>query len=184
MSVVQVQKFSGAVGEETVELPQVQPVEHGHCRSHAHRCATTAAGCVVQTSENCEGPAVAVHLNVVVVLLCRSSSVFVHSWTRSLTCPLCSTLLLRTVKVPQIQFIDFVVVEAELEYIIMRQSTEAFGSFSVPWACSRCSHLGKWCIILLLLVSGSLSSVSGCCLWNTEHWIFREMTLSVAQCLV
>ena len=32
---------SGAVGEETVELPQLQPIEHGHCR----RCATTDAGC-------------------------------------------------------------------------------------------------------------------------------------------
>ena len=32
----------------------------------------------------------------------------------------------------QIQFIDFVVVETELEYITMHQSTEAFGSFSVP----------------------------------------------------
>ena len=30
-------------------------------------------------------------------------------------------------EVPQIQFIDYVVLEAELEYIIMRQSTEAFG---------------------------------------------------------
>ena len=44
-------------------------------------------------------------------------------------------------EVPQIQFIDFVVVEAELEYIIMRQSTEAYGNLSVPWVCSRFSHL-------------------------------------------
>ena len=36
-------KFSGAVGEETVELPQLQLVAAGHCRSHAHRCATTYA---------------------------------------------------------------------------------------------------------------------------------------------
>ena len=35
-------------------------VEHGHCRCHARRCATTAA--LVQTSENCAGPAVAVLL--------------------------------------------------------------------------------------------------------------------------
>ena len=48
---------------------------------------------------------------------------------------------LGSTEVPQIQFIDFVVVEAELEYIIMRQSTEAFVSLSVPWACSRSSHL-------------------------------------------
>ena len=36
---------------------------------------------------------------------------------------------------------NFVVVEAELEYIIMHQSTEAFGTLSVPWGCSRSSHL-------------------------------------------
>ena len=39
MFVVQVLQFSGAVGEETVGFPQLQPVQHGHCR-----CATTAAG--------------------------------------------------------------------------------------------------------------------------------------------
>ena len=44
-------------------------------------------------------------------------------------------------EVPQIQFIDFVVVEAELEYIIMRQSTEACGNLSFPLGCSRSSHL-------------------------------------------
>ena len=48
---------------------------------------------------------------------------------------------LGSTEVPQIQFINFVVVEAELEYIIMRQSTEAFVSLSVPWVCSRSSHL-------------------------------------------
>ena len=63
--------------------------------------------------------------------------------------------------VPQIQFIDFVVVEAELEYIIMRQSTEAFGILSVPLGLLALFALGKWCIILLLLVSGRLFSVSG-----------------------
>ena len=46
-------------------------------------------------------------------------------------------------EVPQIQFIDFVVLEAELEYIIMRQSTEAFADLSVPLGCSRSSHLEK-----------------------------------------
>ena len=35
---------SGAVGEETVELPQLQLVEPGHCRAHARRCATADAG--------------------------------------------------------------------------------------------------------------------------------------------
>ena len=64
-------------------------------------------------------------------------------------------------EVPQIHFIDFVVEEAELENIIMRQTTETFGICSVPWFCSRCSHFEKWCIIIPLLVSGSLFSVSG-----------------------
>ena len=36
--------FSGAGREETVEIPQLQLVEAGHCRSHARRCATTDAG--------------------------------------------------------------------------------------------------------------------------------------------
>ena len=36
-------------------------------------------------------------------------------------------------EVPQIQFIDFVVEEPELEYIIMRQTTVTFGICSVPW---------------------------------------------------
>ena len=36
-------KFSSADGEETVELPQLQLVAAGHCRSHARRCATTDA---------------------------------------------------------------------------------------------------------------------------------------------
>ena len=90
---------------------------------------------------------------------------------------------LGSTEVPQIQFIDFVAVEAELEYIIMRQSTEAFG-FVGPFGLLALFALGKWCIILLLLVSGSFSSVSGCCLWSTAHWMFLEITLSVVQCLV
>ena len=84
---------------------------------------------------------------------------------------------------PQIQFIDFVVEEAELEYIIMRQTTETWNMF-YSLGLLALFALGKWYIILLLLVSGSLFSVSGCCLWTTKLWIFREMTLSVAQCLV
>ena len=67
---------------------------------------------------------------------------------------------------PQIQFIDFVVVEAELEYIIMRQSTEAYGNLSFPLGCSRSSHLEKWCIILLIPVSGSLFGV-----WVVGVWV-------------
>ena len=74
---------------------------------------------------------------------------------------------LGSTEVPQIQFIDFVVMEAELEYIIMRQSTEAFGILSVPLGLLALFALGKWCIVLLLLVSGSLFSVSGCC--NVEY---------------
>ena len=50
---------SGAVVDETAELPHLQLVSHGHCRCHARRCATTAA--VFFRSENCEGPSVAVH---------------------------------------------------------------------------------------------------------------------------
>ena len=62
-------------------------------------------------------------------------------------------------EVPQIQFIDFVV-EAELEYIIMRQSTEPFG-FVCSFGLLALFALGKWCIILLLPVSGSLSRCLG-----------------------
>ena len=50
---------------ETVEIPQLQLVDCGHCRSHARRCATTGAEWF-RRPENCEGPAVAVHLNRVV----------------------------------------------------------------------------------------------------------------------
>ena len=38
-----VPQFSSADVEETVELPQLRPVERGHCRAHARRCATTDA---------------------------------------------------------------------------------------------------------------------------------------------
>ena len=69
-------------------------------------------------------------------------------------------------EVPQIQFIDFLVVEAELEYLIMRQSTEAYGNLSFPLGCSRSSHLEKWCIILLIPVSGSLLGV-----WVVGVWV-------------
>ena len=41
----------------------------------------------------------------------------------------------------------------------MRQSTEAYGNLSFPLGCSRSSHLEKWCIILLIPVSGSLLGV-------------------------
>ena len=64
-------------------------------------------------------------------------------------------------EVPQIQFIDFVVMEAELVYIIMCQSTEAFGILSVPLGLLALFTLGKWCVILLIPVSGSLSRCLG-----------------------
>ena len=66
---------------------------------------------------------------------------------------------------PQIQFIDFVVVEAELEYIIMRQSTEAFVSLSVLWVCSRSSHLENGalfsCFLFLAAVPRCLGVACG-----------------------
>ena len=68
---------------------------------------------------------------------------------------------------PQNQFIDFVVVEADLENIIMRQTTETFGRCSDPWVCSRCSHLENGALFSYFLLS-----VSGCCMWITEHCFF------------
>ena len=105
MSIVQVQQFSGAVGEETVELPQLQAVEQWTLSLPCPSLCNESCR-VVQTSENREGPAVAVRLNVVDVPVLHVVIGFVYSWTSSLTCPLCSTtVLLRTVKVLQIQFI-------------------------------------------------------------------------------
>ena len=63
-------------------------------------------------------------------------------------------------EVLQIQFIDYVVLEAELEYIIMRQFTEAFG-FICSFGLLALFALGKRCIILLIPVSGSLSRCLG-----------------------
>ena len=78
---------SGAVGEETVELPLLQPVEHGHCRCHARRCAPTDAGVV--------------HVPVVQVVVWVRP--FLDKVVDMLLCA--TTGVLRTVKVPQIQFI-------------------------------------------------------------------------------
>ena len=64
-------------------------------------------------------------------------------------------------EVPQIQFIDFVVVEAELEYIIMRQSTEDFGICSVPWGCSRSSHLDNGALLSCFLFLAAFSRCLG-----------------------
>ena len=70
-----------------------------------------------------------------------------------------------SIEVPQIQFIDFVVVEADLEYITMRQSTEAFVSLSVPWVCSRSSHLENgalfYCFLYLAAVPRCLGVACG-----------------------
>ena len=66
---------------------------------------------------------------------------------------------------PQIQFIDFVVVEAELEYIIMRQSTEAFGILSVPWGCSRSSHLENGALFSCSLFLAVFSRCLGAACW-------------------
>ena len=62
---------------------------------------------------------------------------FGRTWTLGIN----SGARLGITEVLQIQFINFVVMEAGLEYITMRQSMKAFGSFSVPWVCSRSSHL-------------------------------------------
>ena len=48
-------RFSGAAVEETVVLPQWQPVEKSPPVVYNHRCS------VVQTAENCGFSAVAVH---------------------------------------------------------------------------------------------------------------------------
>ena len=44
------------------------------------------------------------------------------------------------------------------------------------WVCSRFSHLENSALFLCDLVSG-------CCVWNTDHWFLREMTWSRAQCV-
>ena len=56
---------------------------------------------------------------------------------------------LGSAEVPQIQFIDFVVVEAEPGYIIKCQSTEVFGLISYSGVLLALFALGKWCIIPL-----------------------------------
>ena len=68
---------------------------------------------------------------------------------------------LGSTEVPQIQFIDFVVVKAELEYIIMRQSTEAFGILSVPLGCSRSSHLENGALFSCSLFLAAFSRCLG-----------------------
>ena len=78
-------------------------------------------------------------------------------------------------------------VVAELGPVVTRQSTEAFGRISIStlWCCLRWSHLEIWRIIST--TSSYLTvfaSVSGCCLWSTGHWIFREILESCSCALV
>ena len=56
-------------------------------------------------------------------------------------------------------------------FIIMCQSTEAFVRTSFPGLLGRFA-LEIWCILPFDIVSGSLSSVSGCCLWKTVTGFF------------
>ena len=103
------------------------------------------------------------------------------TWTLGTHCGACPG----STEVPRIQFIDFVVVGAELEYIIMRQTTEAFGGPSFP---GFARVVRTWKMVHLFLddlVSGSFFlGVWVLCMWITGLPFFREMTLSVAQCLV
>ena len=77
----------GAVVEETAKLPQLRRL-HGHWRCTCPSLCNDRCR-VVQTSENCEGPAVAVLFNVVDVPVVQVDILASSSWTRSLTCPLC-----------------------------------------------------------------------------------------------
>ena len=58
-------------------------------------------------------------------------------------------------------------------FIIMCQSTEVFVRISFPGLLRRFA-LEIWCILPFDPVSGSLSSVSVCCLWNTVTGFFRR----------
>ena len=73
-----------------------QPSSHSNAVLHGHWRCTCPSLCndscrVVQTAENCEGPAVAVLLNVVDVPVLQVHLSSSSPWTRSLTCPLLST---------------------------------------------------------------------------------------------
>ena len=54
----------------------------------------------------------------------------------------------------------------------MFQSTDAFGRISYPEFARVVRTWQNGALFLHDFVSGSLSSVSGCCMWTTEHWIF------------
>ena len=64
------------------------------------------------------------------------------------------------------------------------QSADAFGRMSFPWFLCALFALGNMvpCSSTTLYLA-VYSSVSGCCLWNTVHWILPEMTLSVGAML-
>ena len=70
--VAQVQLFSGAGREKLVEIPQLQPLRLDTVVHMPVVCNDSSR--MVQTPENCEGPAVAVLLNPwSMSLLCRSA---------------------------------------------------------------------------------------------------------------
>ena len=56
---------------------------------------------------------------------------------------------------PQIQFIDYVVVEAEAEVHHHAPHHGDFRKMYYPWVCSRCSHLKNGALFFNDLVSGS-----------------------------
>ena len=64
-----------------------------------------------------------------------------------------------------------------------RQSADAFGRMSFPWFLLALFALGMVHDSSTTLYRAVYSSVSGCCLWNTVHWVLREITLSVGATL-
>ena len=104
-----------------------------------------------------------------------------RTWTLGIN----SGARLGSTEVPQIQFIGFVVVEAELEYIIMCQSTEAFGSFVCSFGFARAVR--TWKMVHYSpdsCIRQPFPQCLGVACVTAAHWIFPEMTLPVVQCLV
>ena len=74
---------------------------------------------------------------------------------------------------------------SELGFIIMGQSTEAFGRTSFPEFARVVRTWKLWHNIPLRLCTWqSLLRCLGVCLWCTENWTLPEMTLAVPPCLV
>ena len=69
-------------------------------------------------------------------------------------------------------------------FIMKSQSTEAFERISFPRFARAVRTLKNGALFLSDHVSGSLSLMSGCCLWNTDHWILREMTWSLGTTML